>query len=79
MAVVDMAAEAEVMAAAISAAVDTLAEVHISAVAAVAARILAERASAPGLGYRDLPRRPVSALTARLRSTAVRTGPPSGR
>jgi hypothetical protein len=64
-----MAAEAEVMAAAvILAAVDTSAVAGISAVAGT---------SVAGMQYRGLPRGPVSALTVRLRSTAVRTGPPA--
>lgn len=87
-AVEGMAAEAEVVAA-----VAILAAVHTSAVADIsAAHALAERisvapasaepisvapASAGGLRYRGLPRGSVSAVTVRLRSTAVRTGPPA--
>jgi hypothetical protein len=58
----------EVMAAEVMAAV-----VHISAVAGMAAA----HASAAGLRYRGLPRGPVSAVTVRLQSTVVRTGPPA--
>ena len=70
-------AEAEVVAAvAILAAVHTSAAADISAAHALAERISAAPASAGGLRYRGLPLGPVSAVTVRLRSTAVRTGPP---
>jgi hypothetical protein len=77
-----MAVEAEVMAeevmaaaAHISAVAGMAAGVHISAAPASAERISVAPASAAGLAYRALPRGPVSAVTARLRSTAVRAGP----
>lgn len=75
-----MAAAVEVMAAAgavhTSAAAAAVAA-PISAVPASAELISVARASAAGLGYRGLRLGPVSGLTARLRSTAVRTGPPA--
>ena len=88
-------AGAEVMAAAaavaISAAVDTSevvdtsVAVDISAAALAlaecvsAARISAARPWAAGLGFRGLRRGQVSAANARLRFTAVPTGPPAAR
>jgi hypothetical protein len=61
----------EVMAAEVMAA--EVMVVHISVVAGMAAA----HASAAGLRYRGLPRGPVSAVTVRLQSTVVRTGPPA--
>jgi hypothetical protein len=86
-------AEAEVTAAAVILAVEAiLAVVHtsvvvgISAARALAAPILAAHASAEhilavlasaGPGHRGLPRGPVSAVTAHLRSAATQTEPPA--
>jgi hypothetical protein len=86
-----MAAAAISAAAVISAEVDTSEVVDISVAVDISAaalalaecvsavRISAARASAAGLGYRGLRRGQVSAANARLRFTAVPTGPPAAR
>ncbi len=68
----------------ISAAVGISEAVDISAAFALvecapAVLISAARASAAGPGYRGLRRDQVSAANARLRSMAIRTGPPAGQ
>jgi hypothetical protein len=85
----EVMAGAEVMAAAavaISAAVDTSEVVDTSEAVGISAAALAlaecvsaARTSAAGLGFRGLRRGQVSAANARLRFTAVPTGPPAAR
>jgi len=79
-----MAAEVDTSAVDTSEVVGTSEAVDIAAALALvecapAVLISAARASEAGPGYRGLRRDQVSAANARLRSMAIRTGPPAGQ